>query len=371
MWYNEKKLFEFFMKRSVLFFFGVGLFFASGFFSCAQAATITAAQTGNWSSTSTWTGGVVPGASDDVQIVVDASVTITIDQDVTVNSIKLGAGTTYAKRDTLILGTGRTLTVTGTFQWDKVGIFQQNAGSSVTAASYMFGTSGSGYSMVGWNIYGTAENRASVHGTGSIVAADPSTPPVQQVDWQYATFDIGGTIVVSLKNAWDANAYSSLNINHCAFLGTGYLDIGAYYRPNSASGSGPITITNNDFRNITSTVSGVNAQVYVRNGTLVTAPFYGTRTFSGNTFSQVGNTGLVYLQTIGNGFEVKSNIFKNVALSLNYSSGLANAYRNAKVYDNLFYAGFDAGVVNGLFLDYGGGIDLYDNLFMGQSGFVE
>jgi hypothetical protein len=65
-------------KQFIIFFIFVISFLS--FSKEADAATITAAQSGNWSATSTWTGGVVPGASDDVQIVVDAAVTITIDQ---------------------------------------------------------------------------------------------------------------------------------------------------------------------------------------------------------------------------------------------------------------------------------------------------
>lgn len=333
----------------------------------ADAATITAAQSGNWSSTATWTGAVVPGPSDDVQIVVDGAVTVTIDVNVSVNSIKLGAGSTYAKRDTLILDTGKTLVVAGTFQWDKVGVFQQNAGSSVTAATYMFGTNGSGYSMVAWTILGTSGSRASVHGAGSIIAGAPSVPPVQQVNWQYANFDISGNVVVPLKNAWDSNAYSSLNINHCLFNGTGYIDIGQYYVANSLLGSGTFSVTNNDFRDISAVASGVNANVYLRNGTATAGPFYGTRAFSGNVFSGEGAMGLVYVQTVGNNFEVSDNIFKNVGLNSAYTSGLANEYRSTKIYGNLFYDDPDVGVVNGLLVDYGGGLEIYDNLFMGQS----
>lgn len=51
-------------------------------------ATITAAQSGNWSSTSTWVGGVVPGPGDDVYSASDY--VITIDQDITVNTLNPG-----------------------------------------------------------------------------------------------------------------------------------------------------------------------------------------------------------------------------------------------------------------------------------------
>lgn len=300
---------------------------------------------------------MVPGAGDDVQIVVDAAVTITIDQDITVNSIKLGAGGTVAKKDTLILDTDRTLTVTGNFTWDKVGVFEQNAGSSVTAANYVFGTSGSGYSMAVWNIYGTSGNRASVHGAGNIVAAAPTLPPVQQVDWQYADFDITGYTAISLKNAWDSNAYSSLNIDHCYFNGTGYVDIGQY-APSSIN----ISVTNSDFRNTTSVLPGINSQVTIRNYTL--PGVVGNFSFSGNTFS--GNSmGKVYVYTVGNNRELKNNVFYNRSLDLAYLTSLPTAQKTLKVYNNVFYTDASAGAVNGQLVDYGGGIEIYDNFFIG------
>jgi len=323
-----------------------------------NAATIHAKQTWNWSSTSTWSGGVIPGAWDDVKILIDASVTITIDTDVTVGSIELGEGWTYSKRDTLILDTDKNLVVTGNFTWYKVGIFQQNAGSSVTADNYVFGSSWAGYSMIAWNIIGTSGNRASVHssGTGNIAPSAPTTPPVQQVNWQYADFDITGYMQIGLKNAWDDYAYSSLNIDHCYFNTTGYIDIWQY-----AKSSINISITNSDFRDTTSTVSGIGAQLVIRTYALSTL---GTFEFDGNVFSGE-SMGKVYIISPGNGREIKNNIFNNRSLDLSYIASLPDEQKLIKIYNNVFYASPDA-AVNGILLDYGGWMDIYDNLFMGK-----
>jgi spermidine/putrescine-binding protein len=54
------------------------------FSATASASSISSAQTGNWNTTTTWTGGIVPGSGDDVTIA--AGNTVTLDVSPTVNS---------------------------------------------------------------------------------------------------------------------------------------------------------------------------------------------------------------------------------------------------------------------------------------------
>lgn len=86
------------------------LFYFALFFSClANAASITSTATGGtYSLTTTWSGGVVPGAGDDVTIAAGATVTVTDAR--TCLSLTMNGASAYT---TLQINSGITLTVTG------------------------------------------------------------------------------------------------------------------------------------------------------------------------------------------------------------------------------------------------------------------
>ena len=62
-----------------------------------------AVATGNWSNPATWNGGTLPGATDDVYA---NNFTVTIDQDVTANSLNIVAGTTAVAGGTFQVTSG-------------------------------------------------------------------------------------------------------------------------------------------------------------------------------------------------------------------------------------------------------------------------
>src|SRR5712692_2484198 len=77
----------------------------------ASAATITSAQTGNWSATTTWVGGVVPVAGDNAVIAAGHTVTLTANSNITgltVNATGVMATSTFT------LGVSGNLVVNGT-----------------------------------------------------------------------------------------------------------------------------------------------------------------------------------------------------------------------------------------------------------------
>lgn len=76
--------------------------------SVINAATITSAASGNWSNTTTWVGGIVPTAADNVTIVAGHTVTVTASTNIT----NLNLSTTTSK---LVINSDQTLLVSGTF----------------------------------------------------------------------------------------------------------------------------------------------------------------------------------------------------------------------------------------------------------------
>jgi len=87
---------------SLLMFLGVS--------SKVGAATITSLQTGNWASTTTWNGGVVPGSGDNVTIAPNHTVTIPV------NTLAIIGESSTTPTTALNLGTNSRLVISGTLR---------------------------------------------------------------------------------------------------------------------------------------------------------------------------------------------------------------------------------------------------------------
>ena len=113
------------------------------FSATTDAASITSAQTGNWSSTTTWTGGVVPVSGDDVTI--EAGHTVTLDESTAnLNSCTVaGTGILDASTFTLNVSGAFTLQSNATFkQGGTVTTVPGGSQSFATTSTYIFnGTS--------------------------------------------------------------------------------------------------------------------------------------------------------------------------------------------------------------------------------------
>ncbi|MFA5833136.1 MAG: fibronectin type III domain-containing protein [Bacteroidota bacterium] len=122
---------------------------------------------GLWSDPLTWKSGVVPGTSSNV--VIDDGTTVTIDQNVSVNSVAIGTGTSGV----LQIGnnaTARTVSVTGTIDVRSGGIFRVNTTSNTSA--HVLNTTGNIQNSGTFDMSSDADSRATVNfvksGTQSI-----------------------------------------------------------------------------------------------------------------------------------------------------------------------------------------------------------
>jgi len=159
----------------------------------AWAAAITSAQSGNWSSMSTWVGGVKPGAGDSA--IVATGHTVTVDENTTVGS-KAGAighavainatnSTTYGK---LVVNSGVTLTLRGFDTTSNTLMFiNRYAKFEPSPGSIILGDVASdGQSLIKNNGHLAAVGASGNHITFSV--------PVANTNWNNsATVDYAGT----------------------------------------------------------------------------------------------------------------------------------------------------------------------------------
>ena len=80
--------------------------------SRAFAVTVTSTQSGNWSSSATWGGNPVPGASD--AVIINGGFTVTVDvADAACSNIQLGGTVSNTGKGTIVFTSGSLLTVSG------------------------------------------------------------------------------------------------------------------------------------------------------------------------------------------------------------------------------------------------------------------
>ncbi|MCX6181744.1 MAG: Ig-like domain-containing protein, partial [Bacteroidetes bacterium] len=155
--------------------------------NCIYAAAISSKASGNWSSPSTWNGGVLPGANDEVTI--SSGNTVLLDMNVSVSSISV-TGTLNADLTKNLSITTRFIMVHGAFNWGtelnpytKIGIITLT-GSDKTADVMGMGTKLIGAMGGGiLNIHGKIK-KAWTMLNASVVVGGTSITLQDAVDWE-------------------------------------------------------------------------------------------------------------------------------------------------------------------------------------------
>ena len=269
-------------------------------------AAITSAQSGNWSATATWVGGVVPDPVLDIAII-GAGHTVTLNDSRTIPP------TTIESLGGLVQGTGVTTTLGGTLTVGngaaKDGTFTFGAGSTLAM----------GANNIVLNNCKLRSNSLSgawavVTGTAAIVMGAAHTAPKQDVVFAYVSFQNTGAITFAAAGTSGTGLTNQIDILNNVFVGTGTITLGlAGWTPLATT----IKCNYSDFRSI----GGAGILITGVAGTAVTQFIHNTGY----------NTSVADFRINGrNGATVEDSIFDGIVLGITSSitSGSHGIKRN-------------------------------------------
>lgn len=309
-------------------------------------ADIRAAQTGNFSATTTWVGGVVPGSGD---IAYSNTFTVTVDGTFTVQAVSNASGTSITAGGTFVMANGASLTCT-----NANGVIQGTTGNCITTT----GLTGSA-TLTAPAINQTASNPPSaiIHSSIGVltVVANLSSGAFQSPGVGYIVLSGNGTLIINATSITGSTATSGAALQHLiAVTGAGNLTIttssitgGSY--TNGGAAARAIAITSAATVSITGSCTGgtglaANAAVSVTGGCALTingtctagsaAPaVYQTMSTSGVPSDVIRLSGPLLLGA--------SNIFPVLAHAWRWLQNRAPTYMqvrnwNSTQYDNLY-----------------------------------
>ncbi|MFZ4590981.1 MAG: G8 domain-containing protein [Ignavibacteria bacterium] len=301
------------------------VFLTGMFLQDGNAATITSATSGNWSATTTWTGNVVPGATDIVTI--QNGHTVTLDANTAaLASLTINSGGTL----TTTVGfnfSATTITVSGTYVNGSIGSI---TGTMTVGGTYQHNINGGTVKTATW----IAGSTCNVSGTTSSVPSGLNQ---------------------SFKNfTWSSTNTSAISISPTAINGDFNITAGGgtdkYLRINTASftiggnlnlsGSANLQISNSTQRTLT-----VNGNFSMTNGTIdmATSTKVGTLnvkgdfSFTGGTIKSTLTSGsIVFNGTTSQTFTSGGTVTGTINYTVNNLAILQMAAENSVVNGNAF-----------------------------------